>query len=140
MNDFSAVPIAAGEGDLPIGLSCGFKFFECGDEPHMVFPRMFEPRDIQKKWAFQAESFRVENVCLVARTGMETFVAQAVVNHGDAFARQTEELYNVSSSIFADRNDSIFSLRESSGDDAPIKHPFPVILFGDMKWGEVVNR
>src|SRR6266850_733660 len=70
---------------------------------------------------------------------MEAFVVEAIVNHDDAFARQTEEFHNICGSVFADRDDSILPLGKPPDDNAPIKHSFPVIFFGDMKWREVVN-
>src|SRR6266436_2755933 len=135
MNDFCPVPITTGQGKLPMSLWpidhshwAPFEIFEGGNESNMIFSRMFQARDIQEKWMLQTETLCGARNGLFTRTGVESFVIKTVMDHGDAFARQTEKLHDISRGVFADGNDSVLSTGKPPYNYASVKHSFPVIF------------
>src|SRR5437899_10431508 len=140
MNDFCPVPITTGQSKLPLSLwpiyhsyRTLFEIFERGNESNMIFSRMFEGRDIQEKWMLQTETLFGARNGLFPRTRVESFVIKTVMDHGDAFARQTEKLHDISRGVFADGNDSVLSTRKPTDNHASVIHSFPVIFFGHVK-------
>src|ERR1043165_7628513 len=100
MNRLSAMPITARKSESPFRSSRAFELLKRANKSKMVLPRMFQSRNIQKKRLPQTETFRHAGLRLFTRTGMKTLVVQAVVNHRDPFARQSEEFYNIASGVF----------------------------------------
>src|SRR5205814_2614626 len=119
---------APGKSQFPICARGGFELLESRNQSHVIFSRMFESRDIKKKWALQIVTLRGFLLRFVAGAGKEPFMIQPIMNDGNPLARKPKKLCDVPSRIFADGNASILPPRQPPHDDAAIEHPFPFIF------------
>src|SRR5205814_6589528 len=111
-----------------------------GNESHMVFRRVFQPRQVQKKRPLQPITLCNPGPGRFARTGEEPLVFKPVMDHSDSAPGQPEKRHDIASSVLADSDDFILASGEPFNHQASIKHPFPVVLPGNMKWSKIMDR
>jgi hypothetical protein len=106
----------------------------------MVFSRMFEPRDVEKKGSADLPVRARLPMSSVIRGRTEPGVVQAIIDNADAIAWNVEVTKDVPGSISADCDNGVLAVSQSPGGDAAIKHAEGIVLACDVKWGEVMDR
>jgi len=139
VNGLSTGPILACENELPGGVGRAFELIEGVDEAHMIFSRMFEPRDVEEKGStgFPMGARLLMSSMIGRRT--EARVVQAIIDDADSVARNVEITEDVAGSIAADGDNGMLTVRQALDDDTAIKHAERIVLARDVKRGEVVD-
>ena len=86
-----AVPVTAGEDELPRRTGGGLEGLECGDEPGMVLRRVLQPGHIKKERAGYAPGRADGRLGAGSVAGPEAIVIETVLDDGYAPGRHMEK-------------------------------------------------
>src|SRR5467141_1518331 len=80
MDQFSAVPVAAGKDELPRQRGSSLERVERSDQPHMVFCRVLKTRDINEVGPIQSVAVGDQTFGIGDVTGTEAAMIDSVVD------------------------------------------------------------
>jgi len=66
-------------------------------------------------------------------------VLEAVVDDGDTGAIDLEKLDYIARGVFANGDDTMLAMGETADDNAAVEHAFPIIFFGHVARGQVMD-
>jgi len=140
VNRFRAGPILTSENELPGRIGRPFELIEGGDKAHMIFSRVFEPRDVEEKGSARLPMGTRLLMSTVISGRAESGVVQSIIDNADSVARNVEVTKDVAGRISADRDNGVLAVSQSLDGHPAIEHAEGIVLACDVKWSEVVDR